>query len=749
MSFIEQSGPHGRRMVALVATVGVAVLLAASVVAAPVRAAEACPNEQLRADNHSTELPDCRAYEQVTPSYKGAYEFVPLFVSGDGSRVFAESFATVAGSGANNTLGASYQLDRTSAGWATVAVSPPASRFPKSGYPDSPDESADGTTIWGTNEGQDDLFVHHPDGVFTTIGPGIPAGALIENEQGVEYVGASLGFSHVLFSINFSYQYWPFDTTEKLADAYWHSLYEYTGTGNTEPVLVGVSGGAGDHTLISQCGTSLGSKGSADAYNAVSSSGETVFFTAEHHAEKCSSVQPPVSELYARIGGESTVAISELTLPAGEECTGACAAARATPSEGVFQGASQDGSKVFFLTEQPLLNSDEDAKMDLYEAELEGEGQSAKVGRLVQVSHDPTHGQAAEVQGVARVSEDGSHVYFVAKGVLSEGPNAEGGEPTLGADNLYVYGPDPAHPGEFQTVFITTLSSSDAADWQQKDERPVQATPDGRFLLFQSVANLTGDAPDATQQLYRYDASDGELIRVSIGQEGVFNADGATGKMVTPSPGFSGVDSLSSHGPAISDDGSYVFFESEDGLTPNALNDVVVSDENNRKEYANNVYEWHEGNVYLISDGHDRTINFSGTSSVQLVGADPSGANVFFTTGDALSATDDDDLIDVYDARIDGGFPALVVPEPCSGDACQARPVAPSSEAAPGTPFFTGPGDLVSPPPVVSSTKPKAKPSPKCKRGFVEKKGKCVRKAKAKKKRVKARKAGDKRRAGS
>jgi hypothetical protein len=41
---------------------------------APALAGEGgCPNEQLRAETDSTRLPDCRAYEMVSPLFKGGY----------------------------------------------------------------------------------------------------------------------------------------------------------------------------------------------------------------------------------------------------------------------------------------------------------------------------------------------------------------------------------------------------------------------------------------------------------------------------------------------------------------------------------------------------------------------------------------------------------------------------------------------------------------------------------------------------
>ena len=57
----------------------------------------------------------------------------------------------------------------------------------------------------------------------------------------------------------------------------------------------------------------------------------------------------------------------------------------------------------------------------------------------------------------------------------------------------------------------------------------------------------------------------------------------------------------------VSADGAYVFFESTDGLTPQAFNQVIIGENNieGTKVYAENVYEYHDGNVYLISDGRD------------------------------------------------------------------------------------------------------------------------------------------------
>src|SRR5450759_1534759 len=44
--------------------------------AAPAFAAEPCPNEAIREQQGVTYLPDCRAFEQVTPAHKGANDAV-------------------------------------------------------------------------------------------------------------------------------------------------------------------------------------------------------------------------------------------------------------------------------------------------------------------------------------------------------------------------------------------------------------------------------------------------------------------------------------------------------------------------------------------------------------------------------------------------------------------------------------------------------------------------------------------------
>jgi hypothetical protein len=489
---------------------------------------------------------------------------------------------------------------------------------------------------------------------------------------------------------------------------------------------VGAPAHIGEAHLISDCGTYLGSFPEGDAYNAISASGGTVFFTSA--AVGCGGSGPPVSEVYARVGGVKSVAISSPAYPlvqgsgAGpDECDAGCEVA--APGAGLFAGASEDGSKVFFMTSRSLLNRDRDTGRDLYEAEMGGVGVGvgARIERLVQVSYDPHVGEAAGVLGVARVSEDGSHVYFVAEGVLT-GANREGKSPVLHRPNLYVSSRECAGGGKVcanpveRTAFVGTLSANDGGDWSVVDRRPVQVTPDGRFVCFQSSADLTPDQGKRAEagQVFEYDAQTETLVRVSKGQEG-FNEDGNSSVFQATIPIHIFDESFANYrydrytSLAVSADGSRVFFSSPVALTPGAVNGVVVREERGTPVYALNVYEYHDGQVGLISDGHD-VVSSLGESAVELIGTDETGLDVFFRTADRLVAQDTDDQVDVYDARIGGGFPGGVL-APCGGDSCHDPAGGVPSLLRPVTSSI--PGEVVAGEVVHSSVLPKKKAKPR------------------------------------
>jgi hypothetical protein len=321
-------------------------------------------------------------------------------------------------------------------------------------------------------------------------------------------------------------------------------------------------------------------------------------------------------------------------------------------------------------------------------------------------------------------------VYFVAKGVLTgEEENQNHERAVEGADNLYVY-------SEGHRVFIARLSAVDGRRFQLEETTSddgqwgtqlleANVTPDGGVLVFMSHRALTADdtRPEGPRQVYEYDADAKSLTRVSVGQGG-FNDDGNAGEGNATIAYVQNVVAAASEpvrtDPSMSDDGQFVFFQSPIALTSGALNDVRVPSEEGQaldEGFAQNVYEFHDGEVSLLSDGKDTTDTPGGDSEgnlspVELIGSDREAKNVFFATFDPLVPEDTDTQRDFYDAHVCSEAEPCTVPVAgppalCEGEACHPAPAGPGSEGAPASESFVGAGNLILPPSVPSVVKPK------------------------------------------
>jgi hypothetical protein len=755
-----------------------------------------CPASTEASPGFRSYLPDCRAYEMVTPPFKSGYLFASLgIVAGaGGSRVLIETFGGVSSGDAplGDGLTNYYDEVRTGSGWVTrpVAVPSLAQYDQSAGGAAAPLLSDTGAALMpflhpvSGSVYVSNLYLRGADGSFVLVGPTVPPSAVpatptgngelelsLSNWGGLP-VGATPDFSHVLFTLPPSIVgelppgvlngLWPGDTTVLLispGESGMVSLYEYVGTGGSEPKLVGVSNEGPlvsdtEAHLVSQCGTFLGgSNQSGDKHNAVSVDGSSVFFTAvgtDHF--NCGGVQPPVDELFARVDGSRTVAISEpspdggCTEPGCVANTGAAHEAQFRDAN--FEGASQDGSRVLFTSTQQLLNG-------ASEDSTAGDSATQKVGtpgcsgtslaasgcnlylydsglpvgqRLVLVSGGDSSGEGPRVQGVGAVSEDGSHVYFVARGVLTGTASSEGKVAQSGAENLYVFERDARFPAG-HTTFIASLAESDSLQWSSNAEHAMNVTGDGGFLVFTSGADLTPDDTSTVEQVFRYDAQADRLVRVSVG-DGGFNRDGNTGVNPASIPSVNlwrvRTASMPLH-PAVSEDGSVVAFASSDALTPQALEDPTNG--------VANVYEYRGGRVYLISDGREAQVGGEKTGGLE--GVSPSGSDIFFTSSDPLVPQDvDSGQENIFDARVGGGFPAPVPPVGCEGDGCQGALAGAPSGVAPGSVVFSGPGNLAPAPATKIATRKKLA---RCHGGRRRVHGRCVRVRRGK---VRGRKAG-------
>jgi hypothetical protein len=769
-------------------------ILASALLAIPAAAqAEECPNAAFR-QGPSSHLPDCRAYELLTPSFKNMGEgILTSYSPGGSSGMFEmnsavaglESFGEAGGSGAS----AYYSTQRTASGWTSVADNLPRSEYlPYAkqvnglGSSEFQGDSADGqTTVWldrlvGQPGNSVSIFKRLPDRSIVDVGPGLPPTAPSGSPEELgaasqlQVTGVSSDASHLLFTLQGDR--WPFDSTES-----GESLYEYVGTGDTTPMLVGVNR---EGTVISKCGTQLGaapsvpeSNGSAlgaNSHNAMSTDGRTIFFTATCGVRTG-------NELYARIdNGEADARTVDISEPTTEDCSACDTEAGVLTGDAHFDGASEDGSKVFFSTTQPLLPGATGLNIYQYDADAPA---GERVVRITGGAADP------EIVGTTKalVSENGSRAYFLANGVLTTTPNEQGETAEAGGENLYMFERD-SGSSTGRTAFVARLASKEQTAWQGEGHEGHGSggslSPDGRFLVFTSERDLTpDDTSKELEQAFEYDAQTGELIRVSIGQDGfnnngnvpsIFNFPELSGaerhvadsvKIVSPASDPGGFFSEEYYASAyssslsVSADGSVVF-SSPVGLTPQALDRKAIfsgtfagdGEGNGAKPttllviYANNIYQYRDGRVSLISDGQDLSYAFHAhaddDSEVQLLGTDESGSDILFQTVDQLTGQDTDTSLDIYDARIDGGFPAPVLPAPCAGEACQGPLSGAPTLLSPGSEFQTGGNPpLAESAPAAVKPKPKAKPKAKarpkkCKKGAALKRRKCV-KAKTKK----------------
>jgi hypothetical protein len=663
-----------------------------------------------------TALPDNRAYEMVTPPFKsfggvteapaGLAETSTKTISSDGSPLLEDStpFLGTGTIGADEeSTGTYYALQRGVSEWTTTPLTPPASVFPIS-HEELASAADAAVGLWAAatlsqSIYDEDFYLREADGNFVNIGPiappattqGPPHGTDTQSEGELHndrIVGASADLSDVVFQLyspglegeQHESELWPGDETVTGGSS---SLYEYVGSGHSGegsdvPSLVGVDNSGAQ---ISQCGTGLGANGGKEPAvvpHGISDGGSTVFFNASpggcmganFEGSEVTGTGPVASGLYARIGTPGAPQVT-VNVAGSSECATSVSCNVTSPV--TYQGASSDGSKVFFTTEQALLPSDNDTTNDIYECELPGDsgatlppaGVVNACPNLKAVSVTGTS-SGANVQSVVAVSEEGSRVYFTATGVLSSAPDPSlpSGHrlATEGEDNLYVWEAGGAGDPAGHIAFVATLS--------RPSPEQAQATPDGRYLVFTTTADLTSDDKSTVTQVFRYDAQSGELVRVSAGQDG-FNNDGNTyenaAKLANTEPGTGRM--------TISEDGSDVVFQSNEALTPQV-----------QSGSTRNVYEWHEGNVYLISDGK----NSSG-----LIGIDASGADIFFVTPDELVPQDTDEDVDVYDARVNGGFPEPTPTPSCSGEACQGAPTTPLAPSSPGSTGAPAVGNLI------------------------------------------------------
>jgi hypothetical protein len=362
-------------------------------------------------------------------------------------------------------------------------------------------------------------------------------------------------------------------------------------------------------------------------------------------------------------GGWRSVEVDESQNPGAPEGGG-----------GRFWTASEDGSRVFF-TDGRRLTPDSTAvegAPDLYEYEVES-------GQLVDLTVDG--GGHADVEGVLGDSEDGSYVYFTAKGMLAGNANGEGMVASAGGSNLYVW-----HEG-LGVRFITTLSSDDSSDWiPGVGYRTAQVTPSGGSLVFMSNdQSVEGYSPESggsrVQAVYVYEYRSDRLSCASCDTEYSPSEVSKLSRLGS----FLPVSWSATYLPDwMSEDGGRVFFDSTLSLVP--------GDTNGKPD----VYEWEregtgsceesKGCLFLLSNGVS-------TSASWLAGESANGNDVFVISRAPLAPEDDDETYNLFDARV-GGVQPVSEPE-CTGTGCQGLLFEQPVFATPAGVTFRGVGNFL------------------------------------------------------
>jgi hypothetical protein len=435
----------------------------------------------------------------------------------------------------------------------------------------------------GEPRGFSNLFAETSDGSGYELVDRPPPGATPANAQ---FQDGSRDLTHVVFGEDA--QLTPeAPAGYDLYERHEGDLYLVTFLPDGEPVR-GDLAGAAQHVIsqgVYEGGTYTGT---ARFTNAVSSDGERVFFYVDGNLYlRENAAQPPTA------GGECS------DFDPDRACTVEVDVSRGLGQSGggVFQYASADGNRVFFTDERQLTfpTSAEAGKPDLYEYDVaEGELRDLTVGV----------GEAANVRGFSGASEDGSRLYFVALGALTGSEaNAAGAVSQPRKPNLYLIEEGAltfiatleapkAGVAEDRSAWGYELASKEGkvpevpvGEEGQVDPIRARASQDGRYLAFSSVRGLTG-GPSGTRQIFLFDAATDGLSCASCLQSGP-----PAGPSELEQPVLEG----EAEGPgylnrAVTDSGQ-LFFSTEQALLPSDTDGTF------------DVYEYREGDLHLLSDG--------------------------------------------------------------------------------------------------------------------------------------------------
>jgi hypothetical protein len=680
-----------RRVRTVVLALAAAVALSAAPASARAGETGGCPNEAAReAQPFGAALPDCRAYEQVSPVEKSYADALGAVTSvrgaPSGGAVTFDSLGPYplgggAGEGAPQ-LFTTYLGVRSAEAWPAQNLEPAV------------DTGGLGAVL-GVSEDLRFTFV------LSNNRPPLAAGAgAVEGRQAVYVRDNGTGAYRLLFQAGADE---PasfflvaaaagdtrifFESRNRLlgeAPAGVRNLYEWhEGVLSLVDVLPGGAAAAG---------------GAAGAHGP--GAAEEIVELPDHSFGRVSYfVQNAVSEDGSRAAftdlGTGRLYLREPRAGAGGETLAVSAGPAA------WQAATPDGSQTFYIEGGVLYR---------FDAEGEQAGQ--------RVALTPGGGEAQGVLGLAR---DGSYVYFAADGGVAGGVAAAPG-------NIYIW-----HAGAVSLVSPggeaddwtthTLLYASEMRAGAEEGVRSARVSADGRTLMFTSRAKVTSydndgagaecseeGAPEPCDEVYVYDVGSGShpptVTCVSCNPAGTPATSDAVLYRLENDGFISPPELFPWDLPRnLSEDGGRVFFETAERLLPADSNSVM------------DVYEWERAGAGTCPAGAAGTgggclsLISSGTSSEPSYFAEASadGSDLFLFTRQPLVGQDEDELVDLYDAREGGGIAAQsppAPPAPCVAEACHPAQTPPPVQGPAASETFSGPGNVLFVPEAAAPSEP-------------------------------------------
>jgi hypothetical protein len=683
--------------------------------------------DQLAETLDSCELPERRCFEQVSPLDPG-----PVAAPGSiqAQTEFQYQAGTEPGSVAyvitpglpDATKGAEdlYLGKRTASGWFSSQLSAPILVRPEGsdlastllaasdnltcGFEESTQPlTSDPGPVSVQEAGGSVLFRFNPDGSYTAV-PSLPPERLTE-ETSYVLAGFSQDCGKVVFRSRARYPGVP-----AVAIGSTHEfLYEWD-----EGTLRGVgyvpsAGGEKEVGAIPGGSEAVQFIVHENFTNSVSEDGSRVFFTAERQ-QSANPEEVGAVGLFVREDGLGTrdVSMSETSTP---------------DTLAYFENAAPDGSRVFFTAPAGLTSEGSSEGRDLYEYDLEKSPSEHPLKDLT-----VARAGSPEVRGVIGVSDDGTHVYFVAQGQLVEGEGK-----TLAqnrSDGTYsVYGESGGVLSYAGTMAEKDLRAA-IPEISGVGSVSDRVSRDGRYLMYESKADVTGYHSGGVPEIYIFDseATSEPIVCASCRQDG---RQSVTTEGNVPLVNEPNEDPLHPLQFLVDSDGEpRVFFLSFDDLASGAI------------EGEENLYEFAHGQIFHIATqaAGIKHIDFEGNfeNFVRFIGVSEDGTDLYFKTARSLLPQDKDERSTVYDARIGGGFPEAAPPVSCDPNAegsCQGTVASPPTRPPVGSATFSGPGNPLtraSSIPAGSSPKPTAPSKPVVHHKKKKKKHKTRRKSKHK-----------------